>query len=119
MLKRVIITEWNTISSEETSKLVQSMPKRLTEVLRSECLHQMYKKEKSLEKEKKTSSKSSRKRTKKSQKNSANSSTATAKSASKFTREYRAMKRTLQNTLLMPSLRHGNAIRDSSNDSTY
>ncbi|GFX40025.1 transposable element Tcb1 transposase [Trichonephila clavipes] len=34
MLKRVIVTEWNTISSEETSKLVQSMPKRLTEVLR-------------------------------------------------------------------------------------
>ncbi|GFV32786.1 transposable element Tcb1 transposase [Trichonephila clavipes] len=33
MLKRVIVTEWNTISSEETSKLVQSMPKRLTEVL--------------------------------------------------------------------------------------
>ncbi|GFT59268.1 transposable element Tcb1 transposase [Trichonephila clavipes] len=27
MLKRVIITEWNTISSEETSKLIQSMPK--------------------------------------------------------------------------------------------
>ncbi|GFX22718.1 transposable element Tc1 transposase [Trichonephila clavipes] len=36
MLKRVIATEWNTISSEETSKLVQSMPKRLTEALR--CL---------------------------------------------------------------------------------
>ncbi|GFX69953.1 hypothetical protein TNCV_2079331 [Trichonephila clavipes] len=34
MLKRVIVTEWNIISSEETSKLVQSMPKRLTEVLR-------------------------------------------------------------------------------------
>ncbi|GFV35745.1 hypothetical protein TNCV_178631, partial [Trichonephila clavipes] len=34
MLKRVIVTEWNTISSEETSKLVQSMPKRLMEVLR-------------------------------------------------------------------------------------
>ncbi|GIZ01373.1 hypothetical protein CEXT_19311 [Caerostris extrusa] len=34
MLKRVIITEWNNISSEETSKLVHSMPKRLTEVLR-------------------------------------------------------------------------------------
>ncbi|GFX28863.1 transposable element Tcb1 transposase [Trichonephila clavipes] len=34
MLKREIVTEWNTISSEETSKLVQSMPKRLTEVLR-------------------------------------------------------------------------------------
>ncbi|GFT00857.1 transposable element Tcb1 transposase [Trichonephila clavipes] len=34
MLKRVVVTEWNTISSEETSKLVQSMPKRLTEVLR-------------------------------------------------------------------------------------
>ncbi|GFT89708.1 hypothetical protein TNCV_3137881 [Trichonephila clavipes] len=34
MLKRVIVTEWNTISSEETSKLVQSMPKGLTEVLR-------------------------------------------------------------------------------------
>ncbi|GIY92358.1 uncharacterized protein CEXT_627421 [Caerostris extrusa] len=31
---RVIITEWNNISSEETSKLVHSMPKRLTEVLR-------------------------------------------------------------------------------------
>ncbi|GFX11624.1 uncharacterized protein TNCV_5141991 [Trichonephila clavipes] len=27
MLKRVIVTEWNIISSEETSKLVQSMPK--------------------------------------------------------------------------------------------
>ncbi|GFY11550.1 hypothetical protein TNCV_4230191 [Trichonephila clavipes] len=36
MSKRVIVTEWNTISSEETSKLVQSMPKRLTEVLRQE-----------------------------------------------------------------------------------
>ncbi|GFV25476.1 hypothetical protein TNCV_1147461 [Trichonephila clavipes] len=34
MLKRVIVTEWNTISSEETSKLAQSMPKRLTEVQR-------------------------------------------------------------------------------------
>ncbi|GIZ03477.1 hypothetical protein CEXT_471361 [Caerostris extrusa] len=34
MLKRVIITEWNNISSEETSKLVHSMPKRLTAVLR-------------------------------------------------------------------------------------
>ncbi|GFX39888.1 transposable element Tcb1 transposase [Trichonephila clavipes] len=34
MLKRVIVTEWNTISSEDTSKLVQSIPKRLTEVLR-------------------------------------------------------------------------------------
>ncbi|GFX19797.1 transposable element Tcb1 transposase [Trichonephila clavipes] len=34
MLKRVIVTEWNTISSEETSKLVQSIPKRLMEVLR-------------------------------------------------------------------------------------
>ncbi|GIY34768.1 uncharacterized protein CEXT_86541 [Caerostris extrusa] len=34
MLKRVIITEWNNISSEEISKLVHSMPKRLTEVLR-------------------------------------------------------------------------------------
>ncbi|GFT74326.1 uncharacterized protein TNCV_538891 [Trichonephila clavipes] len=34
MLKRVIVTEWDTISSEETSKLVQSLPKRLTEVLR-------------------------------------------------------------------------------------
>ncbi|GFV82922.1 transposable element Tcb1 transposase [Trichonephila clavipes] len=34
MLKRVIVTEWNTISSEDTSKLVRSMPKRLTEVLR-------------------------------------------------------------------------------------
>ncbi|GFV50092.1 transposable element Tcb1 transposase [Trichonephila clavipes] len=34
MLKRMIVSEWNTISSEETSKLVQSMPKRLMEVLR-------------------------------------------------------------------------------------
>lgn len=34
MLKRVIVTEWNIISSEETSKLVHSMSKRLTEVLR-------------------------------------------------------------------------------------
>ncbi|GFV59535.1 transposable element Tcb1 transposase [Trichonephila clavipes] len=34
MLKRMIVTEWNTISSEETSKLVQSMPKGLMEVLR-------------------------------------------------------------------------------------
>ncbi|GFY19255.1 hypothetical protein TNCV_4226191 [Trichonephila clavipes] len=34
MLKRVIVTEWNTISSEETPKLVQSIPKRLMEVLR-------------------------------------------------------------------------------------
>ncbi|GFU17208.1 uncharacterized protein TNCV_1854381 [Trichonephila clavipes] len=34
MLKGVIVTEWNTISSEETSKLIQSMPKRLKEVLR-------------------------------------------------------------------------------------
>ncbi|GFV21761.1 hypothetical protein TNCV_3484581 [Trichonephila clavipes] len=34
MLKRVIVPEWTTISSEETSKLVQSMPKRFTGVLR-------------------------------------------------------------------------------------
>ncbi|GFU92488.1 ATP-dependent DNA helicase [Trichonephila clavipes] len=34
MLKREIVTEWNTISSEETSKLVQSMPTRLTQALR-------------------------------------------------------------------------------------
>ncbi|GFV46193.1 transposable element Tcb1 transposase [Trichonephila clavipes] len=38
VLKRVIVTEWNTISSEETSKLVQSMPKQLTEVLRRKGL---------------------------------------------------------------------------------
>ncbi|GBO23410.1 hypothetical protein AVEN_102768-1 [Araneus ventricosus] len=36
MLKRGIITEWNNVSSEETSKLVQFMPKRMTEVLRRE-----------------------------------------------------------------------------------
>ncbi|GBN27544.1 hypothetical protein AVEN_221627-1 [Araneus ventricosus] len=34
MLKRVIITEWNNFSSDETSKVVRSVPKRLTEVLR-------------------------------------------------------------------------------------
>ncbi|GBN41236.1 hypothetical protein AVEN_78761-1 [Araneus ventricosus] len=34
MLRRVIITKWNNVSSEETSKLVQSMPERLNEVLR-------------------------------------------------------------------------------------
>lgn len=33
MLKNVIIEEWTKISEEETSKLVKSMPKRLTEVL--------------------------------------------------------------------------------------
>ncbi|GFT85209.1 hypothetical protein TNCV_496661 [Trichonephila clavipes] len=70
----------------------------------------MHKEEKSFVKRKKrkTSSKSSRKSDKKTQKNSANSSNA--KSPSKYIREYRARKKTLQNTLLMPSLRGGNAI---------
>ncbi|GFT77690.1 uncharacterized protein TNCV_4245611 [Trichonephila clavipes] len=47
----------------------------------------------------------------KNQKNIANSSSATAKSTSEYMREYRARKeKTLQNILLMLSLRDGNAI---------
>ncbi|GFW30832.1 uncharacterized protein TNCV_4089521 [Trichonephila clavipes] len=62
-------------------------------------------------KKRKTSIKSNRKRDIK-QKNSANSSSATAKSRSEYMREYRRRKKTLQNTLLMPSLmtNDGNAI---------
>ncbi|GFV41421.1 uncharacterized protein TNCV_3090311 [Trichonephila clavipes] len=50
--------------------------------------------------------------TKKGKKNIANSLTATAKSPSEYMREYQARKKTttLQNTLLMLSLRDGNAI---------
>ncbi|GFU85626.1 hypothetical protein TNCV_1719171 [Trichonephila clavipes] len=60
----------------------------------------------------KTSIKSSRKKKIKKQKNIANSPSATAKSQSEYMREYRARKKTLQNTLLMPSLMtpDGNAI---------
>ncbi|PRD25083.1 UNVERIFIED_CONTAM: hypothetical protein NCL1_41909 [Trichonephila clavipes] len=54
---------------------------------------------------------SSRKSDKKKQKNNVNSSSATAKSRSEYMREYQARKKTLQNTLLMPSLRNGNAIQ--------
>ncbi|GFX70040.1 uncharacterized protein TNCV_4614791 [Trichonephila clavipes] len=48
--------------------------------------------------------------TKKKKKNIANSLSATAKSSSEYMREYRAWKKTLQNILLMLSLRDGNAI---------
>ncbi|GFV14806.1 uncharacterized protein TNCV_2712431 [Trichonephila clavipes] len=58
----------------------------------------------------KTSSKSSRKSDKKKKKNNANSSSAAAKSRSEYMREYQAWRKTLQNTLLMPRLRDGNAI---------
>ena len=34
MMESVIMTEWNTILSYETRRLVQSMPKRLTEILK-------------------------------------------------------------------------------------
>ncbi|GFU86665.1 uncharacterized protein TNCV_2880851 [Trichonephila clavipes] len=73
----------------------------------SECLNQMHKEENSFVKEKKTTNKSSRK---KNQKNIANSLSPTAKSTSEYMREYRARKKTLQNTVLMLSLRDGNAI---------
>ncbi|GFT83073.1 uncharacterized protein TNCV_629071 [Trichonephila clavipes] len=46
------------------------------------------------------------------QKNSANSSSANVKSPSELIREQRARRKTLQNTLLMPSLRDGNAIEN-------
>ncbi|GFT14793.1 hypothetical protein TNCV_3482691 [Trichonephila clavipes] len=59
--------------------------------------------------ERKTSSKFSRK-SDNPQKNSAYSSGATTKSRSEYMREYRAWKKTLRNTLLMPSLRDENAI---------
>ncbi|PRD29985.1 UNVERIFIED_CONTAM: hypothetical protein NCL1_27771 [Trichonephila clavipes] len=48
----------------------------------------------------------------KKQKNSANSSSATAKSRSEYMRECQAREKTSQNTLLMPSLRDGNAIEN-------
>ncbi|GFU51006.1 uncharacterized protein TNCV_4461981 [Trichonephila clavipes] len=69
----------------------------------------MHKEEKSFVKERKNSSESGRKSDKK-QKNNANSSSATAKSRLEYMRKYLARKKTLQNTLLMPSLRDGNAI---------
>ncbi|GFU70032.1 uncharacterized protein TNCV_2984591 [Trichonephila clavipes] len=47
---------------------------------------------------------------KKPQKNIANLLSATAESPSEYMREYRARKKTLQNTLLMLSLRDGDAI---------
>ncbi|GFX09423.1 helitron_like_N domain-containing protein [Trichonephila clavipes] len=76
----------------------------------SECLNQIHKEKKSFVKEKLASS-PVEKETKK-QKNSANLSSATAKSRSEYMRECRARKKTLQNTLLMPSLMTnvGNAI---------
>ncbi|GFV21355.1 hypothetical protein TNCV_2371121 [Trichonephila clavipes] len=55
-------------------------------------------------KKRKTSRKSSKKVTKPPQKNNANSSSATAKPRSEYMRKYQARKKTLQNTLLMPSL---------------
>ncbi|GFY23542.1 uncharacterized protein TNCV_1038411 [Trichonephila clavipes] len=44
------------------------------------------------------------------QKNIANSLHSTAKSPSEYMRDYRAWKKTLQNTLLMLSLKNGNTI---------
>ncbi|GFW26402.1 uncharacterized protein TNCV_383641 [Trichonephila clavipes] len=70
----------------------------------------MHKEEKSFVKERKTSSKSSRKSDKKTEKYCKFLLSATAKSPSEYMREYRARKKTLQNTLLMLSLRDGNAI---------
>ncbi|GFV40497.1 uncharacterized protein TNCV_1288991 [Trichonephila clavipes] len=67
-------------------------------------------------KKRNTSSKFSRKsykkkaRDKKPQKNIANLLSATAESPSGYMREYRARKKTMQNTLLMFSLRDGNAV---------
>ncbi|GFV40299.1 hypothetical protein TNCV_3629971 [Trichonephila clavipes] len=87
----------------------------------SECLNQMHKEEKRIMKEKRKtniySSKSSR--ISDTPENSANSSSATAKSRLEYMREYRARKKTLQNTLLMPSSKtnEGNVI-ETFNDST-
>ncbi|GFU17042.1 uncharacterized protein TNCV_2479881 [Trichonephila clavipes] len=77
-----------------------------------ECLNQKYTEEKSFVKEEKLASSPVEKKKTKKQKNIANSSSATAKSQSGYMREYRAGKKTLQNTLLMPSLMtpDGNAI---------
>ncbi|GFY32090.1 uncharacterized protein TNCV_2622271 [Trichonephila clavipes] len=60
--------------------------------------------------EKVTRKKQSKNKTKTKQKNIANLLSATAESPSEYIREYRARKKTLQNTLLMLSLRDGNAI---------
>ncbi|PRD28975.1 UNVERIFIED_CONTAM: hypothetical protein NCL1_30808 [Trichonephila clavipes] len=51
-----------------------------------------------------------RKKALKNQKNIANLLSATVESPSEYMREYLALKKTLQNTLLMLSLRDGNAI---------
>ncbi|GFW15594.1 uncharacterized protein TNCV_4657321 [Trichonephila clavipes] len=79
----------------------------------SECLNQMHKEEKSFvkEKSKKNSiSKSSRKSDKKTEKQCKFNKCYRQFSIRVQMREYRAWKKTLQNTLLMPSLRDGNAI---------
>ncbi|GFW40396.1 uncharacterized protein TNCV_1019541 [Trichonephila clavipes] len=52
----------------------------------------------------------SKKQGEKSQKNIANLLSATAVSASEYMKKYRSLKKTLQNTLLVLSLRDGNAI---------
>ncbi|GFW86331.1 hypothetical protein TNCV_4331151 [Trichonephila clavipes] len=75
----------------------------------------MHKEEKSFVKEKKEKVAASpvekvTKKTTEKQKNSAYSSSAAAKSPSEYMREYRARKKRLQNIILMPSLRDGNAI---------
>ncbi|GFW76290.1 uncharacterized protein TNCV_1580691 [Trichonephila clavipes] len=74
--------------------------------LESKNPNQLYKEEKSFVKEKKrkTSSKSSRKSDKKPPEKYCKFIKAPTKSRSEYMREYRARKKTLQNTLLMPSL---------------